>query len=84
MSNDVASASTLLDAVPSTNCPGTQDQQQPDEICVVGNYRLDKIIGQGTYGKVRLGIHTHTHEKVSSAFDFDLARVRSVSFFSHL
>ncbi len=30
----------------------------------VGEYRLEKVIGQGTYGKVRLGIHIETGENV--------------------
>ncbi|KAJ1550250.1 hypothetical protein HK405_001040, partial [Cladochytrium tenue] len=35
----------------------------PDD--VVGNYRLDRTIGQGTYGKVKLGFHLQTGEKVA-------------------
>ena len=31
---------------------------------MIGVYKVDKTIGQGTYGKVRLGINTHTNEKV--------------------
>jgi len=31
---------------------------------MVGDYRLEKTIGQGTYGKVKLGIHVKTNEKV--------------------
>ncbi len=30
---------------------------------LVGDYILDRVIGQGTYGKVRLGIHEKTGEK---------------------
>jgi 5'-AMP-activated protein kinase catalytic alpha subunit len=30
----------------------------------VGDYRLEKVIGQGTYGKVRLGSHIETGENV--------------------
>jgi hypothetical protein len=30
----------------------------------IGEYRLEKVIGQGTYGKVRLGIHCDTGENV--------------------
>ena len=30
----------------------------------VGDYRLEKVIGQGTYGKVRLGAHIETGENV--------------------
>ena len=36
---------------------------------LVGNYRLDKVIGQGTYGKVRLGFNISTQEKVKFAHD---------------
>ncbi|KAI9348629.1 kinase-like domain-containing protein [Obelidium mucronatum] len=32
---------------------------------VVANYRLDKTIGQGTYGKVKLGIHIKTFERAA-------------------
>jgi serine/threonine protein kinase len=32
---------------------------------MVGDYRLEKTIGQGTYGKVKLGIHMKTNEKVA-------------------
>lgn len=32
---------------------------------IVGAYQLDKTIGKGTYGKVRLGIHNSTGEKVA-------------------
>ncbi|KAJ3323357.1 hypothetical protein HDV06_001877 [Boothiomyces sp. JEL0866] len=31
----------------------------------IGDYRLDKVIGQGTYGKVRLAKHIETDEKVA-------------------
>jgi hypothetical protein len=31
----------------------------------IGNYRLGKNIGEGTFGKVKLGIHILTGEKVS-------------------
>jgi hypothetical protein len=32
---------------------------------MVHHYKLDKTIGQGTYGKVKLGFDTRTGEKVS-------------------
>ncbi|KAI8851184.1 kinase-like domain-containing protein [Chytridium lagenaria] len=32
---------------------------------IVGNYRIDKTIGQGTYGKVKLGFNITTNEKVA-------------------
>lgn len=31
----------------------------------VGNYRIEKTIGEGTFGKVKLGIHLPTLEKVN-------------------
>ncbi len=31
---------------------------------IIGNYRLEKTIGEGTFGKVKLGIHIPTEEKV--------------------
>lgn len=31
---------------------------------VIGNYIVSQTIGQGTYGKVRLGSHIQTKEKV--------------------
>jgi len=37
---------------------------------MVGDYRLEKTIGQGTYGKVKLGIHMKTNEKVIFFFYF--------------
>jgi serine/threonine protein kinase len=40
----------------------TADDNTP---VIVGEYRLEKCIGQGTYGKVRLGFHTKTGEKVA-------------------
>lgn len=30
----------------------------------IGDYQLEKVIGQGTYGKVRLGVQIHTGENV--------------------
>ncbi|KXS16880.1 Pkinase-domain-containing protein, partial [Gonapodya prolifera JEL478] len=32
---------------------------------IIGKYRLDKTIGQGTYGKVKLGTHVDTGDKVA-------------------
>ncbi len=31
---------------------------------ILGNYRLEKTIGEGTFGKVKLAIHIPTQEKV--------------------
>ncbi|KAI9366096.1 kinase-like domain-containing protein [Zopfochytrium polystomum] len=38
-------------------------ERQPD--AQIGNYRLDKTIGQGTYGKVKLGVNITNGEKVA-------------------
>ena len=32
---------------------------------IIGNYRIEKTIGEGTFGKVKLGIHIPTEEKVA-------------------
>ena len=31
----------------------------------IGNYLIKRTLGQGTFGKVRLGIYLPTHEKVA-------------------
>ena len=36
----------------------------PEQPLIVGNYRLDKTLGQGTYGKVKLAYRVDTNEKV--------------------
>jgi hypothetical protein len=33
---------------------------------VIGNYSLEKTIGEGTFGKVKLGYHIPTGEKVAN------------------
>jgi serine/threonine protein kinase len=33
---------------------------------VIGNYRVDKVLGKGSYGTVRLGIHKDTGSKVKN------------------
>ena len=43
-----------------------KEPEEPiDEGCKLGNYMIGKTIGEGTFGKVRLGIHTLTNEKVA-------------------
>ncbi|KAI8805349.1 kinase-like domain-containing protein, partial [Cladochytrium replicatum] len=42
---------------------GVKQPPQPD--IMVGPYRVEKTIGQGTYGKVKLGCHIQTDEKVA-------------------
>jgi hypothetical protein len=37
---------------------------ESEEPVQVGNYVLEQIIGKGSYGKVRLGIHKETKDKV--------------------
>jgi serine/threonine protein kinase len=32
---------------------------------IIGNYRLEKTIGEGTFGKVKLGLHLPTEEQVA-------------------
>ena len=36
---------------------------------ILGNYKLGKILGEGTFGKVRLGEHKMTGEKVNNIFN---------------
>jgi serine/threonine protein kinase len=33
---------------------------------VIGNYKIEKSIGEGTFAKVRIGKHIPTGEKVKS------------------
>ena len=33
--------------------------------CVINNYMIKQTIGKGTFGKVKLGIHIPTNEKVA-------------------
>lgn len=37
---------------------------KPAEGKVIGNYSIEKVIGEGTFGKVYKGIHLNTGEKV--------------------
>jgi len=30
----------------------------------IGKYRIERTIGEGTYGKVKLGVNVHTNERV--------------------
>ena len=32
---------------------------------IIGNYKIEKTIGQGTFGKVKLAVHQLTGEKVA-------------------
>ena len=31
----------------------------------IGHYAIGKVIGEGTFGKVKLGVHIYTGEKVA-------------------
>ena len=42
-----------------------QRRERPHTSRQVGNYVLSKTLGEGTFGKVRLGVHTLTGEKVA-------------------
>lgn len=32
---------------------------------IIGNYRIEKTIGEGTFGKVKLGVHIPSEEQVA-------------------
>ncbi len=32
---------------------------------IIGNYKVENTIGEGTFGKVKIGIHIPTQERVS-------------------
>lgn len=37
----------------------------PKKVNTIGNYSLGKTIGEGTFGKVKLGVHIQTNENVA-------------------
>ncbi len=41
-----------------------KNNQEEKEEYILGNYKLGKKIGEGTFGKVKLGIHKLTGEQV--------------------
>ena len=43
-------------------------KEQPKTASKLENYRIEEIIGQGTYGKVKLATHIQTNEKVAIKF----------------
>lgn len=57
--------SNSLDSAGATreNSQALAGQQQGDKR--IGNYFVGKTIGQGTFGKVRVGTHVLTEEKVA-------------------
>jgi hypothetical protein len=43
----------------------TENYEETEEELILGNYRLGKTIGEGTFGKVKIGFHKMTGEKVN-------------------
>ena len=45
----------------------TKEKTEPTEKeeYILGNYKLGKTIGEGTFGKVKIGTHKITEEKVN-------------------
>jgi serine/threonine protein kinase len=42
-----------------------KDEEKTDKARTIGNYVIGKTLGEGTFGKVRIGTHVHTNEKVT-------------------
>lgn len=51
---------------------------QEEKIKIIGHYILGKTIGEGTFGKVKLGRHTLTDEKVAVKI-LEKERIKDVS-----
>lgn len=51
---------------------------QEEKIKLIGHYILGKTIGEGTFGKVKLGRHTLTDEKVAVKI-LEKERIKDVS-----
>ena len=62
---------------PLQDCMSETAQSSSDQN-IVGNYRLDKCLGQGTYGKVRLAYRLDTNEKVRYTWSLILYWIKSV------
>ena len=45
-------------------------EKEEKEVYILGDYKLGKTIGEGTFGKVKLGIHKLTGEKVNNIIIF--------------
>lgn len=45
--------------------PATVQESAPKARKTIGNYSIEKSIGEGTFGKVKLGTHHLTGEKVA-------------------
>jgi serine/threonine protein kinase len=44
----------------------------------VGHYILGKTLGEGTFGKVKLGTHILTGEKVNIKFSIQYLKIKSI------
>ena len=64
--NEKNNNSTKEKKASSNNTKKKEDNDEEDEKeeYILGNYKLGKTIGEGTFGKVKLGIHKLTGEKV--------------------
>jgi hypothetical protein len=51
-----------------------KEKNEEKEEIILDNYILGKTIGEGTFGKVKLGIHKLTGEKVNYKYNFNLYR----------
>ena len=49
----------------SLTAPKPRSTSQSSRPTSIGNYQLGRTIGQGTFGKVKLGTHMQTDEKVA-------------------
>jgi hypothetical protein len=58
--NKVVHGSALLPNLPT--------DEELSSHAVIGSYRITKTLGQGTFGKVKEGIHLFTKQKVSLRF----------------
>ena len=45
--------------------PTRNKRQQPPKVYKIQNYVIGKTLGEGTFGKVKSGVHTLTGEKVA-------------------
>ena len=50
------------------------EKKDEKEEIILDNYILGKTIGEGTFGKVKLGIHKITGEKVNYKYIYNLYR----------
>ena len=54
--------------IKSKNKNEEKEEKEEKEEYILGNYKLGKTIGEGTFGKVKLGVHKITGEKVNKNF----------------